>query len=94
MPNSVSAKKRLRQNLSRRERNRAQRAALRSQIRKVRVAIAAGDAQTAETEYRLLVKKIDRAASKNLLHSNTVARVKSRITKAIKGIKGAKTAKA
>ena len=94
MPNSVSAKKRLRQNLSRRERNRTQRSTLRTQIRKIRQAIAAGDAKTGEAEYQLLVKRLDQAAAKHLLHANTVARIKSRLSRALKGIKGGKPAKA
>jgi small subunit ribosomal protein S20 len=87
MPNSVSAKKRLRQSLSRRARNRAGRSAIRTQIRKVRAAIAAGDATACETEFRFAVKKLDQAASKNILHANSAARIKSRLSKAIKAVK-------
>jgi small subunit ribosomal protein S20 len=87
MPNSVSAKKRLRQNLSRRARNRAARSSIRSQIRKVRTAIAAGDAEASATEFRTAVKKLDQAAAKKIIHANTAARIKSRLSKAIKGLK-------
>lgn len=89
MPNSPSAKKRLRQSLDRRARNRAARTALRSQIRKVRTAIAGADAAACESEFRTLVKKIDQAAAKNVLHANTAARIKSRLSKAIKATKSA-----
>ncbi|MCA9237955.1 MAG: 30S ribosomal protein S20, partial [Planctomycetales bacterium] len=44
MPNSPTAKKRLRQSIDRRDRNRATRSALRSKLRKLRTAITAGDA--------------------------------------------------
>ena len=92
MPNSASAKKRLRQSLDRRARNRAVRSSLRNQIKKVRTAIAGGDAAASETEFRTTVKRLDQAASKNILHANAAARLKSRLSKAIKGLKS-KTAK-
>ena len=96
MPNSVSAKKRLRQSLDRRSRNRAVRSSIRSQVRKVRTAIAGGDAAACEAEYRTAVKKLDQAAAKNMLHANSAARIKSRLSKAIKALKskGAAPAKA
>jgi small subunit ribosomal protein S20 len=87
MPNSASAKKRLRQSLDRRARNRAVRSSLRNQIKKVRTAIAGGDAAASETEFRTTVKRLDQAAAKNILHANAAARLKSRLSKAIKGLK-------
>jgi small subunit ribosomal protein S20 len=87
MPNTVSAKKRLRQNETRRLRNRAGRSALRTQLRKVREAVANKDAEKSETEFRALVKKLDQAAAKHMIHANAAARTKSRLSKAIKGIK-------
>lgn len=87
MPNSVSAKKRLRQSLDRRSRNRAVRSALRTAIKKVRTTIGGGDAAASDAEFRSLVKKIDQAAAKNILHANTAARIKSRLSKAIKSTK-------
>jgi small subunit ribosomal protein S20 len=93
MPNSPSAKKRLRQSLDRRARNRAARSTLRTAIRKVRTLIAGGDADAANAEFRTLVKKLDQAAAKGILHANTAARIKSRVSKAIKELKsGAATA--
>lgn len=87
MPNSASAKKRLRQNQSRRARNKAVNSNLRSQLRKVHEAISSGDAETSETEFQLAVKKLDRAATKNVIHANKAARTKSRLSKAIKSLK-------
>jgi small subunit ribosomal protein S20 len=87
MPNSVSAKKRLRQNLVRRARNRAAKSVLKSQVRKVRDAIAAGNLEAAETEFRLAAKRLDRAAAKNVVHANLAARVKSRLSTAMKAAK-------
>lgn len=86
MPNSTSANKRLRQNQAHRDRNKAISSNLRTQLRKVREAISAGNAETSATEFRLAAKKLDRAASRNIIHANKAARTKSRLTKAIKAI--------
>lgn len=86
MPNTASAKKRLRQNEKLRIQNRAKRSQLRGQLRRVRDAVKAGDAEAAMTEMRLAQKKIDQAAAKNLLHDNTAARTKSRLNKMVKAI--------
>jgi small subunit ribosomal protein S20 len=92
MPNSASAKKRLRQSLDRRARNRTVRTSLRNQIKKVRTALAGGDAAACESEFRTTVKKLDKAAAKNVLHKNTAARLKSRLSTAIKNLKAKATA--
>lgn len=87
MPNSATAKKRLRQSIDRRARNRTVRSALRTQIKKVRTAVTAGDVAQADTEFRTAVKKLDQAAAKKILHPNAAARLKSRLSKAVKGAK-------
>ncbi|MEQ8846642.1 30S ribosomal protein S20 [Botrimarina sp.] len=87
MPNSASARKSLKQNQERRARNRAQRSALRTQIKKVRAAVGAGDIETSEKEFRLAAKRLDQAAAKNLIHANAAARTKSRLSKALKAAK-------
>lgn len=87
MPNTKSAKKRLRQNVVRRMRNRMAKSAMRTQLRKVREAAEAGDVEKAEQEYQLAAKKLDRAGAKNIIHPNKAARTKSRLQKLIKGAK-------
>ena len=87
MPNTASAKKRLRQSVGRRAKNRSTKTALRSLTRKIRESIAAKDAAKSEADFKVLVKKIDRAAGKNVIHPNAAARTKSRLSKAIKAIK-------
>ena len=87
MPNSTSAKKRLRQNEVRRARNRSVKSSVRTQLRKVRTAIDAGDIESSEKEFRTAVKKLDQAAAKNVIHANRAGRTKSRLAKAIKAIK-------
>ena len=84
MPNTASSKKRLRQNAKRRLLNRSLKSRVRSQVRRVREAVAAGDPQKAEAEMRVAAKRIDQAASKNLIHKNAAARSKSRLCKLIK----------
>ncbi len=88
MPNSKSAKKRLRQDAVRRTRNRAVKSTIKTQVRKVREAITAGDVATAETELRLAAKRVDKAAAAGVVHANMAARVKSRLSAAVKTAKG------
>ncbi len=57
---------------------------MRTQIRRVREAVQAGDADKAQAEFRVATKRLDRAASKNLIHKNAAARTKSRLSKLIK----------
>lgn len=81
MPNTTSAKKALRQNEARRLRNRSQRSALRTAIKKFRAAATDGtDPEATESAFRTAVKKLDQAAAKHLLHKNTAARIKSRLS--------------
>jgi small subunit ribosomal protein S20 len=87
MPNTKSAKKRLRQSLERRARNRAVKSAVKTQIRKASDALAAGSAEQTQAEFRLAVKKLDQAASKGVLHRNTAARLKSRLSARVKAAK-------
>ncbi len=87
MPNSVSAKKRMRQDVVRRTRNRAVKSSLRTQVRKVREAITAKKVDDAKKEFAVLVQKLDRAASRKVIHANAAARTKSRLAHAIKALK-------
>ena len=89
MPSSRSAKKSLRQNEATRLRNRSTKSNMRTQIRKVREAITAGEVETSESEFRLASKQLDKAASSGVIHANSAARTKSRLSKAIKSLKTA-----
>lgn len=89
MPNTQSAHKRLRQNEKRRAHNRSVKSALKTQIRKVREAVDAGDVDKAEQEFQLAAKKLDRAGAHRIIHANKAARTKSRLQKAIKAAKPA-----
>lgn len=89
MPNTKSAKKRLKQDKVRKLNNKATKTAVKTQFKKVIAAIDASDVATAETEYVLAARKLDKAGSKNVLHKNTVARRKSRLQKRILAAKKA-----
>ena len=88
MPNTSSAKKRMRQDAVRRNRNRSTKSNLRAQLRKVRAAIAAKKLDESQAEFKTLVKKLDRAAGHNVIHLNSASRLKSRLSHAIKALKG------
>ena len=92
MPNTESAKKRLRQNVVRRDRNRQVKSAVRTQIKKVITAVKAGDLAKAEAEFKLAAKGLDRAGSARVLHRNTASRYKSRLQQLIRKAKVAASA--
>lgn len=89
MPNTKSAKKQLRQDEELRARNRSFRSDLRTQCKKVREAIKAADLGQAEIEFRVAVKKLDRAGARRIIHRNAAARLKSRMSAKIKALKQA-----
>ena len=90
MPTTKSAYKRLRQDTIRRERNRAARQSIRTQVRKVRDAVKTADVAKAETELKAAARLLDRAAARRLVHRNMAARTKSRLSAAVKTVKRAK----
>jgi small subunit ribosomal protein S20 len=92
MPNTKSAKKRLRQNAVRRVRNRSTKSALRTQIRKVREAVQTGDLEKADLEYRQTARRLDQAAAGRVIHPNRAGRLKSRLQHLIRNAKQASTA--
>ena len=90
MPNTKSAKKRLRQSIERRDHNRAIKSSLRTQLRKVREAAQAGELEKAQSEFQLACKRLDQAAAKGVIHANTAARRKSRLSARVKAVSQAK----
>ena len=80
MPHSASAKKRHKQNLRNRERNRATKSELKSHVRQVLSAIEAGDATQAREALRTLASSADKAAASKKIHRNKAARIKSRLS--------------
>lgn len=77
MANIKSQKKRILTNEKARQRNQAVKSELRTSIKKVRNAIAAGDKDAAQAAQREAARKLDKAASKGVIHKNNAANRKS-----------------
>lgn len=80
MANHHSALKRARQTETRTTRNRSNNSRLRTSLRELRESLAAGDKKSAEAKFRSTVSAIDKAIQKGVLHQNTAARYKSRLS--------------
>lgn len=87
-----SVLKRAAQSNQRAEVNRNNRTRVRTMMKRLRIAIAAGDATAAANLLQPTVSAIDQAISKGVLHENTANRYKSRLTLAYNQVK-AKSAK-
>lgn len=81
MANLLSAKKRIKQNETRRARNRARKSVVKSSIRKFEDALKEGDTQLAQDLLRQVTKTLDQTGAKGTMHKNTVARQKSRLAR-------------
>ncbi len=79
MPNIKSAKKRVKVIAAKTARNKANRSALKTEIKKANVAIETGE--NVDVALSAAQKKIDQAVAKGLLHKNTAARKKSALAK-------------
>ena len=86
MANIKSAKKRIIQTERRTEVNRSRRSDMRTYVKKVEVAIEAGDVAAAQSAFSDTEPRLMRCAQKGLLHRNTAARKLSRLSKQIKGL--------
>ena len=81
MANTLSSKKRARQNEKRRSRNQAVRSRAKTYVKQAREAIEAGEIEKAEEAVRVAASELDSAASKGVIHKNKAARRKSRLMK-------------
>jgi small subunit ribosomal protein S20 len=86
MANSAQARKRARQAAATRARNASQKSSIRTAIKKVRKAIAAGDKAAAQEQFRASQAVIDRIADKKIVHKNLASRTKSRLAQAIRAL--------
>ncbi len=86
MANIASARKRARQDVVRNAHNSSLRSTLRTAIKAVRKAIAAGDKAAATSTLRASQSIIDRIADKRIIHKNTASRAKSRLSAAVKAM--------
>ena len=81
MSTRKSAKKSLRQDVVRRIRNRSDKSALKTQIKKFVSAIKSHDFDEAGKHLSLVTKKLDKIAAKNIIHKKTASRKKSRLAR-------------
>lgn len=86
MANSAQARKRARQAETTRKRNASLKSSLRSAIKKVKKAIAAGDKAAATKEFQSQQSVIDRIADKKIVHKNAASRSKMRLAQAIRAL--------
>lgn len=77
MANIKSQIKRIKTNEKARQRNQAVRSAVRTEIRKFRAAVEAGDKAAAETQLRVASRSLDKAVTKGVFHRNNAANKKS-----------------
>lgn len=87
MANHVSAQKRIRRNARRADINGARRSRIRTFIKKVELALTAGDTKQAEEALRVAQPEIQRGVAKGIWHKNTAARKLSRLSARIKASK-------
>ena len=92
MANHVSSLKRARQTQSKSAVNRANRTKLRSTLRFLREAIAAGDKKTIAATFSETVSLLDKSVQKGVLHKNTASRYKARLNARVKALVTAKKA--
>lgn len=86
MANSKQAAKRAKQSTKQREANAGLRTRLRTSIKNVQKAIAAGDAKMAEAALQAEMSTIDSIADKRIIHKNKAARHKSRLAQQVKAL--------
>ena len=86
MANIKSQIKRIRTNEKARQRNKAVKSELKTYVRRVREAVAGGDKEAASTALVVAARKLDKAASKGVIHANQAANRKSALSKAVNGL--------
>ncbi|MHB1420455.1 MAG: 30S ribosomal protein S20 [Bacillota bacterium] len=86
MPNIKSAIKRVEITLIRTQRNTARKSAMKTAIKRVEEAVTSGEKEKAQRTLVFATKLIDQAAARGLIHKNTAARRKSRLSRMMKTI--------
>ena len=80
MPNIKSSKKDVISSKFAYEKNKANKSALKTDLKKFDAALVSGDKAAAEAAYTAAIKSVDKAVNKGLLHKNNAARKKSSMT--------------
>lgn len=81
MPNIKSSAKRVALSRAQNAKNKAERSALRTAVKKFDTAVAEGNKEAAATTFKAAVTAVDKAAGKNLIHKNNAANKKSKMAK-------------
>jgi small subunit ribosomal protein S20 len=84
MPHTRSAKKQLRKNEKRRQRNRSALKAVKTQLKKVLATSTSGTLEELRQQYALAAKKLDKAAARRVIHPNLAARKKSQLARLLR----------
>jgi small subunit ribosomal protein S20 len=90
LANTKSAIKNIRKNERRRAINKARVSALRTELKKLRALLKAKDSEAAAKELVNTISVIDRSLRKGVLHKNTAARYKSRLTRSVRAVSASK----
>ena len=80
MPNIKSSKKDVLSSKIAYEKNKAEKSALKTAVKKFEAAVASGNREQADSTYKVAVKTVDQGVKKGILHKNNAARKKSSMT--------------
>ena len=94
MAHSLSAKKRIRQNIKHRARNRARKELVKGQIKAFTAALASGSLEKAAAELKKVASRLDKVAAKGTIHKNTASRRRSRLARRLNALRNAPKATA
>ncbi|MDD4889176.1 MAG: 30S ribosomal protein S20 [Phycisphaerae bacterium] len=83
MAHSVSARKRIRQNEKRRDRNRGRKTRIKSEVRRLDAALDAGNKADAAAQLKVASRVVDKIAATGTIHKRKAARLKSRLAKRV-----------
>ncbi len=86
MANIKQQKKRMLTNEKRHQRNVQVKSMLKTEVRKVREAVAAGDKKAAQEQFLVASKALDKAAGRGFIHKNQAAERKSKLAKAVNSL--------
>jgi len=86
LASSLSAKKRIRQNVKRRSRNRWRKEQIKEAVKAFEEAVTSGDAGAAAEQLKLCYKKLDQTAAKGTIHKKAAARRKAALARRLAAI--------
>ena len=92
MAHSLSAKKRVRQNVRRKTLNKSRRSQVKTQVKRFEAVLDEGNVATAEELFQATVKKLDKAGTTSTMHKKTAARKKSRLARKLNALKAKQAA--